>query len=165
VYSLLGSCSFDATNPGTYNATAAARDHKSGISIAVSKGMRAVFSGIAFLGILVSGCTTTLISHLGPLPDHRSLVTLVVTEDRSLIKKECMHGEQVPVLGCQLTLVSILGEAPNVRAVKIVRYTDKLPSRTAVENEAHQVCHIVTRLQGLPDLCHAGNGEMAEAQR
>ena len=44
------------------------------------------------------------------------------------------------------------------RAVKIVRYTDRLPSEMAFEIDLHELCHVVAALQPIADPCHNGNG-------
>ena len=44
------------------------------------------------------------------------------------------------------------------RVVKIVRYTDALPSEMAFEIDLHELCHMVAALQPvLRDPCHDGN--------
>ena len=118
---------------------------------------------ISILTVLLCGCTVTRVAHFGRLPDQQPLVTLVVTEDRNLIRRECQRGEQAPILGCEITGASELSGPRELRTVKIVRYTDHLPSELAMEIEAHELCHAVAALQGIPDPCHADNGGMLQS--
>jgi hypothetical protein len=46
--------------------------------------------------------------------------------------------------------------------VKIVRYTDALPSRMAFEIDAHELCHAIASVQGIADPCHAENHGLVE---
>jgi hypothetical protein len=112
---------------------------------------------LSALTLWVSGCTVTRTLEFGRLSDHRPLVTLIVTEDRSLVDRECLRGKEVPVLGCEFTLPNP-EQASGARAVKIVRFTDSLPSKMALEIEAHELCHAVAALQAIPDPCHGDNG-------
>ena len=87
------------------------------------------------------------------------MLTLVVTEDLDVVRKECAsiaaHGR---VLGCQ-TSMPILNAGPvPLRAVKIVRYAETAPSPVTFEIDAHELCHAVAALQLVEDPCHVGNG-------
>ncbi len=42
--------------------------------------------------------------------------------------------------------------------MKVVRYTDALPSALALEIDALELCHVVATLQAIDDPCHVGNG-------
>ncbi|HTU02695.1 MAG TPA: hypothetical protein VMG58_12795 [Candidatus Sulfotelmatobacter sp.] len=125
--------------------------------------MRRTLRAVSLFAMLLCGCTVTRVSQFGPLPDHQPLITLVVTEDRDLVKRECRGGEEAPILGCEIMLNSSIDAAREVRTVKIVRYTDHLPSAMAIEIEAHELCHAVAALQGIPDPCHAENGGMLQS--
>ena len=133
-----------------------------GTFVAVQKCMRSLLA-VALVAIFVSSCTVTRVSHFGPLPGRQSLITLVVTEDRNVVRRECQSGEQAAIVGCETLLYTSLGEAGDVRTVKIVRYTDHLPSAMAMEIEAHELCHAVAALQGILDPCHAENGGMLQS--
>src|SRR5207244_10108055 len=50
-----------------------------------------------------------------------------------------------------------------VRAVKIVRYTDVLPSRMAFEIDAHELCHAIAAVQSIEDPCHAVDHGIVES--
>ena len=110
--------------------------------------------------LAITGCaSTTRTASFGPLPGGVSLLTLVVTEDLDVVRKECAsiaaHGQ---VLGCQTsTPIFNVGPAP-VRAVKIVRYAETAPSPVTFEIDAHELCHAVAALQLVEDPCHIGNG-------
>ena len=113
----------------------------------------------------ITGCAiTTRTASFGPLPGGVSLLTLVVTEDLDVVRKECSgiaaHGQ---VLGCQTsTSVQRPGALP-VRAMKIVRYAETAPSPVSFEIDAHELCHAVAALQMLPDPCHEGNNGTLQA--
>jgi hypothetical protein len=106
------------------------------------------------------GCATTgtRTGHLGAIAGNSHLVTLVVTEDRSVIRDECPQAAVIAnVLGCQTTRQVKLADGAAVRLVKIVRYTDRLPSALAFEIDLHELCHAVAGLQRVSDPCHVGN--------
>jgi hypothetical protein len=50
-----------------------------------------------------------------------------------------------------------------VRAVKIIRYADTLPSPVSFEIDAHELCHAVAALQLVDDPCHDGNAGLLQA--
>ncbi len=50
-----------------------------------------------------------------------------------------------------------------VRTVKVVRYTDFLPSALAFEIDAHELCHAIAAFQTIPDPCHVGNEGLAQS--
>ena len=112
----------------------------------------------------VSGCATSGVrsAQLGFLPGGEPLVTLVVSEDSTVVQGECppnfSHGG---VLGCQTSRTVELPDGQSVRVVKIVRYTDRLPSDLAFEIDIHELCHAVAVLQQIADPCHTGNDGVA----
>ena len=61
-----------------------------------------------------------------------------------------------PLLGCRVTRRVQLGGV-TVQAMKIVRYTDALPSALAFEIDAHELCHAIASLQPIADPCHTEN--------
>ena len=113
------------------------------------------------IAIALTGCaaTGTRSGHLGILPRDEQLVTLVVSEDAAIVRGECplnfAHGS---VLGCQTSRTVELPDGRSVRVVKIVRFTDRLPSSMAFAIDIHELCHAVAALQGIDDPCHTGNG-------
>ena len=115
--------------------------------------------------IALTGCATTgtRSGHLGILPRDEQLVTLVVSEDAAIVRGECprnvAHGN---VLGCQTSRNVALPDGRSVRVVKIVRFTDRLPSPMAFEIDIHELCHAVAALQGIDDPCHTGNGGVVQ---
>ena len=113
---------------------------------------------MVLLGFGLQGCATTRAMHFGRLPDAKPLVTLVVSEDQEVVEREC-RDVVAPgrVLGCQLSWPVVLPNGKEIRSVKIVRYTDSLPSPMAFEIDAHELCHTVAVLQGIDDPCHTGN--------
>jgi hypothetical protein len=108
-------------------------------------------------GLLLTGCATTRRIAMGPLPTSEPLITLVVTEDRGVIRDECA-GAEAPgsLLGCRVTRRLVVNGTP-VQVMKIVRYTDALPSTLAFEIDAHELCHAIASLQPIADPCHVGN--------
>lgn len=80
------------------------------------------------------------------------LVTLVVSDDRDIVRQEC---KGVPasgaILGCQTSRLVALPGHQVARSVKVVRYTDALPSAMAMEIDIHEFCHVVAPLQGIPE--------------
>ena len=113
---------------------------------------------LAVAALCVSGCATaTRVARMGPLAGDHVLVTLVVTEDREVVSRECANILALgPILGCQKSW-AVPGSPVPVRAVKIVRYTDSIPSPLAFEIDAHELCHAIAALQGMEDPCHSGN--------
>lgn len=124
------------------------------------------FAVLAVLPALaLAGCATTRTGAMGLLPNQERLVTLVVSEDKSLIQDHCRGAIAVgPILGCQVTRQSVLPDGSQVRLIKIVRYTDWLPSAMAFEIDLHELCHTVATLQdSMPDPCHAENNGLLQA--
>jgi hypothetical protein len=114
--------------------------------------------------ILLAGCATTRVGRLGTLPDDQALVTLVVTEDRQVVLEECQGALAFGrVLGCQKTQGHRLPDGVLVRTMKIVRYTDALPSPLAFEIDLHELCHAIAALQAIEDPCHSDGGLVREA--
>ena len=100
---------------------------------------------------------------MGTLSDARSLVTLIVSEDQRVVSRECPETlSPGAVLGCHVSEAVTLPGGRAARTVRIVRYTDRLPSAVAFEIDIHELCHTVAALQGLPDPCHAENGGRVE---
>jgi len=137
------------------------RDRRSGTLLAFSNGVRGVllsrFVVIALLaiGIVLSGCVSTRVAEVGTLPNGERLITLVVSENRQVVYRECQDVPALgPVLGCQMSRALELPNGHAVRAVKIVRYTDALPSRMAFEIDAHELCHAIAAVQSIEDPCH-----------
>jgi hypothetical protein len=126
-----------------------------------SVGNRSVVVVVA-LGVALAGCAGTRVASFGPLANGASLVTLVVSEDREVVAYECRKtGVAGTVLGCQMSWLAVADGGSPVRAMKIVRYTDALPSALAFEIDAHELCHAVAALQSLKDPCHDGNDGVA----
>jgi hypothetical protein len=90
---------------------------------------------------------------------------LVVTEDLDVVMRECAGLTNRPgvVVGCQRSGLAMVNGTDTVRLVKIVRYTDWLPSPLTFEIAGDQLCHTVADAQSLPAACHAENGGMIEA--
>jgi len=117
------------------------------------------------LALTLTGCAAgTRVASVGRLPDNLSLVTLVVSEDLRVVRTECRdavaHGT---IYGCQMSWPVRLATGGTIRSMKIVRYTDALPSPIAFEIDAHELCHAVAALQSIADPCHAQNGGVLTA--
>ena len=81
--------------------------------------------------------TVASLEEMGRLPNSDNLVTLVVSKDRRVVEEHCRGALALgPVYGCQVTRHSPLGDGTSVRLIKIVRYTDRLPSEMALEIRA-----------------------------
>jgi len=107
---------------------------------------------LPFLGALLSGCVSTRITQVGTLANGERLVTLVVSEDRQVVLRECRDVPALgPMLGCQTSRALALPDGATVRAVKVVRYTDVLPSKLAFEIDAHELCHAIASVQVIDD--------------
>jgi hypothetical protein len=121
-----------------------------------------MFLAVAAVGL--SGCAAaTRVARMGPLAGDHVLVTLVVTEDRQVVRRECENVLAAgPILGCQMSW-TVPGPHPPVRAMKIVRYTDSIPSPLAFEIDAHELCHAIAALQVMNDPCHTGNNGAVQA--
>jgi hypothetical protein len=116
--------------------------------------------------LAVTGCAGTRVGHLGRLPGGDQLVTVVLSEDRSAIDRECGNPLSVgPIYGCQTSRLVALPDGRTARSIKIVRYTDSLPSTMAFEIEVHEFCHAVAALQTLDDPCHADNNGLIQTTR
>ncbi|HEV8586500.1 MAG TPA: hypothetical protein VGT02_16150 [Methylomirabilota bacterium] len=113
--------------------------------------------------LALGGCaTSTRMSSMGPLPAG-PLVTLVVSDDRRVVEDECREVPALgPVLGCSMWRVVQHGTT-TVKVMKVVRYTDVLPSALAMEIDVHELCHVVAALQPIDDPCHVGNGGVVQA--
>ena len=123
-----------------------------------------VLSIVLALGTVLSGCVSTRIAGVGTLPNGERLITLVVSEDRQVVHRECQDVPALgPVLGCQTSRALALPNGVAVRAVKIVRYTDVLPSRMAFEIDAHELCHAIAAVQSIEDPCHAVDHGIVES--
>jgi hypothetical protein len=110
-------------------------------------------------GIVLSGCASTRITSVGMLSNGEPLVTLVVSEDRQVVRRECQDVPALgPLLGCHRARVVPLASGVAVRTVKIVRYTDVLPSSLAFDIDAHELCHAIASLQAIDDPCHGEDG-------
>jgi hypothetical protein len=126
-----------------------------------------ILSPLVLLACLLAGCAGTRIGTLGTLPGGDRLVTVVVSQDRDVVERECNQPLALgPLLGCQISRpVGGTGRAA-ARTVKVVRYADVLPSSLAFEIEVHELCHVVAALQTLEDPCHADHhGVMDVASR
>jgi hypothetical protein len=121
-----------------------------------------VITGCASMG---SATSTTRTASFGPLAGGGSLVTLVVTEDLNVVRRECAGvPAKGQILGCHIARpVATAGLSP-VRAMKIVRYAETAPSPATFEIDAHELCHAVAALQFMKDPCHDGNGGVLQAQ-
>jgi hypothetical protein len=114
--------------------------------------------------LLVSGCASTSTMQMGLLPHGQKLVTLVVSEDREVVDRECASVAATGrLLGCHLWRRVTLPGGPDVRLITIVRYTDSLPSALALEIDVHELCHAIASLQPIPDPCHTDNGGAIKA--
>jgi hypothetical protein len=111
--------------------------------------------------IVLAGCAGTRVGRVGRLPNDERLVTLVVTEDRARVDSECKEVASLgTMLGCHVARRVELDEHSAIQAVKIVRFTDRLPSAMAFEIDAHELCHAVASLQAMRDPCHDDNRGM-----
>ena len=123
-----------------------------------------IASILASGALLLAGCATTRVVHHGYLPTREPLVTVVISEDRSLIAAECRKAPSLgPILGCQSSREIRLPDGQAARVVKIVRYTDRVPSQMAAEIEAHELCHAIASLQPIGDPCHVGSDGFLQA--
>jgi hypothetical protein len=122
--------------------------------------------GAAAAVLVITGCaTTTRTASFGPLAGGGSLVTLVVTEDLDVVRKECAGvPAKGQMLGCHIARPGAGAEGSTVRAMKIVRYAETAPSPATFEIDAHELCHAVAALQLMKDPCHNGNGGVLQAQ-
>jgi len=117
------------------------------------------------LGLLLAGCaTSTRTMGMGPFGNGDRLVTVVVSEDRAVIRRECVDIPSAgPILGCHLWRRVFEPGVGAVQLVKIVRFTDTMPSTFSLEIDVHELCHAIAALQPIPDPCHADNGGVIES--
>jgi len=118
-----------------------------------------VRAGMAGIALLLTGCAVpTRSMQMGPLSEREWLVTLVVSEDDGVVASECVDVLATgPILGCHLWHRVTVPGVGDVRIVKIVRYTDALPSTLAQEIDVHELCHAIAALQPIDDPCHRDN--------
>jgi hypothetical protein len=113
---------------------------------------------VAILVVLGGCAVSTRTARMGPLP-LGPLVTLVVSDDRAVVARECQEVQAPgPVLGCSMWHTVQLEDRTEVKVMKVVRYTDAVPSALTLEIDAHELCHVVAALQPIIDPCHVGNG-------
>ena len=114
---------------------------------------------IACAALTLTGCAAgTHTAQFGHLAPNEPLVTLIVSEDRETINRECLDPDGTRrILGCQTSRLVDVPDGGQVKAIKIVRYTDALPSEMAFENDVHELCHAVAATQNIEDPCHQGN--------
>lgn len=114
---------------------------------------------LLIVSVILSGCASTLTARRGTLANGEPLVTLVVSEDRQVVHRECQDVLALDaVVGCQISRPVALADGVAVRAVKIVRYTDALPSQMAFDIDVHELCHAIAAVQGIDDPCHTDGG-------
>lgn len=118
-------------------------------------------SAVALLAALIAlaGCAaSTRTARLGQLPTAEPLVTLIVSDDRRVVERECRDVVAFgPVLGCSTWRTVRMGGETEVKVMKVVRYADAVPSELAMEIDVHELCHVVAALQSIADPCHVGN--------
>ena len=122
---------------------------------------RLVPAAVIALGLLLAGCATpTRVVRMGPLGDGHRLVTVVVSEDRAVVREQCVDIPSVgPILGCHMwRKIAAPNGAGAVQLVKIVRFTDAMPSALSLEIDVHELCHAIAALQAIEDPCHDDNG-------
>jgi hypothetical protein len=120
---------------------------------------------VALVALLtLGGCaTSTRTAQMGPLSTG-PLVTLIVTDDRAVVERECRDVPALgPILGCSIWRTVQPDGRTDVKMMKVVRYTDALPSAFALEIDAHELCHVVAALQPIDDPCHVGNGGVVKS--
>jgi hypothetical protein len=118
--------------------------------------MRRLALVLVAAALVMTGCAGTRTAHVGLLPGRDRLVTLVVTEDLQVVRRECFNVPRTgAVLGCQIAHATSLPGGDAVTLVKIVRYTDALPSPAAFLRDAHQLCRTLAALQALATPCRA----------
>jgi hypothetical protein len=122
---------------------------------------------LALIGslLLMTGCaTSTRTASIGPLPTTEPLVTLIVSDDRRVIERECRDVPALgPVLGCSMWRTVRVDTRNEVKVMKVVRYADSLPSALALEIDIHELCHVVAALQSIDDPCHVGNNGVIQS--
>ena len=122
----------------------------------------AILAGSA---MLLAGCAaSTRVVRMGPLQTGDRLVTVVVSEDREVVRRECVDVPSAgPILGCHVWRRVPLPGTGLVQLVKIVRFTDAMPSALSLEIDVHELCHAIAALQPIDDPCHADNGGVVES--
>ena len=130
-----------------------------------SQGMARLLPALLIgLGVLLAGCASaTKTVQMGPLSSGERLVTVVVSEDRSVVHQECVNIPSAgPILGCHLWRRITAPGGGAVQLVKIVRFTDSMPSALSLEIDVHELCHAIAALQPIDDPCHADNHGIIE---
>jgi hypothetical protein len=126
--------------------------------------LRPSLAVLALAASMLAGCAGTRVARFGPLPNQEPLVTLIVSQDPEVVRRECPdHPGPLKVMGCQRSRTVELVGGERVLAITIVRYTDALPSALAFEIDAHELCHAAATLQGIVDPCHDGNAGLLRA--
>ncbi len=119
---------------------------------------------VAGAALLLAGCAETRSARFGLLAGDEPLVTLVVSEDLQVVSRECLDPSGTRrLLGCRSSRVVVLPGGAEVKVIRIVRYTDALPSELALEIDVHELCHAVAAAQGIEDPCHRGNDGVIQA--
>ena len=126
-----------------------------------------VRAGIAGIALLLTGCAVpTRLMQMGPLSEREWLVTLVVSEDDRVVASECADVLAMgPILGCHLWHRVNVPGVGDVRIVKIVRYTDALPSTLAQEIDVHELCHAIAALHVHEDVLDVTAHALGDHQR
>jgi hypothetical protein len=131
----------------------------------VPHGVR-LFLILTSLAFAFAGCAGTRVGQVGRLPTGDRLVTVVLSDDRETVDRECGYPLAVgPVYGCQTTNAVALPDGRTARLIRLVRCTDALPSTMAFEIEVHELCHAVAALQTIDDPCHAENNGLIQTSR
>ncbi len=117
--------------------------------------------GLAATILLASGCASTRVARAGPIADGEALLTLVVTDDLTVVQRECRGIARVA--GCFTSHMVDVGDGVVVKTLKIVRYADVLPSATALERDAAALCHAAADFQRIVDPCRSGSPRATRA--
>lgn len=123
--------------------------------------------------LLLAGCAqqarATQYGILNGLMGRQYLVTLYVYRNVESVAQACPTKADVPkglgMYGCQWNNEAVLSDGTKVQRTTVVRLTDRVPSATALEIEAHELCHVVASLQPMDDPCHLVNGGVIGANR
>jgi len=120
---------------------------------------------LAGSAMLLAGCAaSTRVVRMGPLQTGDRLVTVVVSEDRAVVRQECVDVPSAgPILGCHVWRRVALPGSGLVQLVKIVRFTDTMPSALSLEIDVHELCHAIAALQPIDDPCHTDNHGIIES--
>lgn len=90
----------------------------------------------------------------------------ILSEDREAIDRECGYALSIGLVnGCQTSYTVALPDGRSARSIKVVRYTDVLPSMLAFEIEVHELCHAIAALQTIDDPCHAEHNGLLQTSR